>query len=103
MNLTHRIERPGRTLPICDAGMSFKVYSEPDTSETDIRIKALFPDAVLERGVQYARWLVFAGIRDQTFIDEMSKTLGALGHYSNFCLGKPFTVLFFCDWFASQP
>lgn len=83
--------------------MAFKTYSEPDTTDTDARIKALFPNAILERGVQYARWLTFPEVKDEAFITETSRALGALGHYAGICLGKPTTALFFCDWFVDSP
>lgn len=79
------------------------MLTKPDTTQIDARIKELFPDGLLERGARYERWLVYPEIKDQQFIDHVTRTLEPLGTFTGQVMGKSMTVFFFCDWFANSP
>lgn len=70
------------------------------TDALDALVGSLYPEARLDTGVQWARWVVWDEIRSNGLISAATTELNASGHYVGMVCGKPVTVLFFGDLFS---
>lgn len=79
--------------------MAVAFDTKVDTSELDARIQDAYPEANLEEGLRFARWMTFPELKDDAFVARVKARLLPLGEYRGTVIGKPLTAFFFLDRF----